>query len=129
MLLYHNKIEYARVVETVSVTEEGMFLKDKTPDDYSGAVLDVELVHHVLLTDSSGYLEVWKLDNPSPQDKDRNSMEGNAVNIDGNLYRAGAGPAREWRIVPAKHLPAEYKTKADITKSIMVADGALGTRL
>ncbi len=128
MLLYHNKTEYSRVVETVDVTEEGVFLKDQTPDDYGGAVLQIELVHWVTLTDSSGYLEIIRFDNPVPMKKDKTPSDG-AINIDGQEYRTGGTPARDWTTVPAPNLPPAMKAKAEITKQIMDADGKSGTKI
>lgn len=129
MLLYHNKREYSRVVEIVSLTEDGMFLKDKTPDDYGGAVLETELVHQVTFTDLSGYIEILKLENPAPMDKNKNPMTGNAILIDGKQYMAGTSPARLWETRYAAKLPIEYKRKAEITLGIMKSDGAYGTAL
>lgn len=127
MLLYHNKVEYSRVVELVEVTEDGVFLKDQTPDDYGGAVLQVELVHLLTLTDISGYIEIIKLDNPPPMDKDRKEVDG-AITIDGVPYRSGGGgAARDWTTKPSKHLPPTTKAKADDVFKIMRADGDFGS--
>ena len=128
MLLYHNKTEYSRVVEVVDVTEDGMFAKDQTPEDYGGAVLQVEIVHWVTFTDTSGYLEILRFDNPVPMKKDKTPSDA-AVQIDGNEYRAGSSPARTWTTVAAPNLPPAVKSKADITKQIMEADGKFGTKL
>lgn len=126
MLLYHNKTEYSRVVEELDVTEDGIFLKDKTPDDYAGAVLTIEVVHQITLTDSSGYIEILKFDNPTPLNKDKTASTA-GINIDGKVYRPGATPVREWKTKAAPNLPPEMKQKADAVKAIMDADGTLGT--
>lgn len=126
MLLYHNKLEYSRVVEMIDVTEDGMFVHDQTPDDYGGAALQVEVVHLVTLCDSSGYVEILKFDNPPPMDKNRASMAGSAVTIDGETYRSGAFPAREWITKKSANLPVSHKNKADITLGIMEQDKRAG---
>lgn len=126
MLLYHNKTEYSRVVEELVVTEEGIFLKDKTPDDYAGAELTIEVVHQITLTDTSGYIEILKFDNPPPLNKDKTESTA-AINIDGKAFRPGASPAREWKTRAAPNLPPEMKTKADAVKAIMDSDGSGGT--
>lgn len=126
MLLYHNKLEYSRVVEMVDVTEEGLFVHDQTPPDYGGAVLQVEVVHMITLCDSSGYVEILKFDNPPPMDKDRVSMAGSAITVDGDVYRAGSSPARAWVTKKSANLSTAYRTKADITLGIMNQDKLSG---
>lgn len=128
MLLYHNKVEYSRVVETVDVTEEGIFLKDETPGDYGGAILQIEVVHQITFTDAAGYFEILKLDNPVPMKKDKTPANG-AILIDGKPYRAGGAPPRQWTTTLAPNLPPAVKAKADITKGLMDADGQQGTRI
>lgn len=126
MLLYHNKHELFRVVERVDITEEGMFVHDEVPDDYGGAVLTLEIVHRVAFADSAGYVEILHLDNPTPLDKQKNASAA-AIVIDGEQFRAGTSPARNWTKTHSAHLPADYKTKADITIGIMAGDGPAGT--
>lgn len=126
MLLYHNKLEHSRVIEVVEVTEDGVFVKDQVPDDYGGAVLQMELVHQVMLTDTAGYLEILKFDNPVPLKKDKTPSAA-AITIDGESYRPGATPPREWTRKPAPNLPPAVKAKAEITRRTMELDGLLGT--
>lgn len=129
MLLYHNKIEYSRVIEELDVTEEGVFLKDETPDDYAGATITIEVVHRITLTDASGYLEILTFDNPTPLDKNKVEVTG-AINIDGKVFRAGSGgKAREWTERAAPNLPPDVKQKADAVKALMEEDGTRGTHI
>lgn len=128
MLLYHNKVEYSRVVEVVTVTEEGMFKKDETPEDYGGAEMDVEVVHMITLTDVTGYIEVLKFDNPEPLDKDRQATKS-PVTLDGKDHRSGSGTPRIWVTRPSANLPARVKEKADMVLEIMRTDGAFGSPL
>lgn len=126
MLLYHNKIEYSRVVEVVEVTEDGMFALDQVPDDYGGAVLQVEIVHQLTLTDASGYVEILKMDNPVPLNKSKQPSTA-AITLDGKDFRPGSSPARTWATKAAPTLSAQIKAKADITLGIMRNDGDFGT--
>ncbi len=126
MLLYHNKFEYSRVVETVEVIEDGMFVKDQTPDDHGGAVLQVELVHRITFTDTAGCVEILHLDNRKPLGKNK-EQSGAAITLDGEPYKPGATPARVWTTVKSTHLTQAVKTKAEITLNIMLLDGLLGT--
>lgn len=128
MLLYHRKTEYSRVYEVMDITEEGMFMKDGAPDDYGGAVLQIELVHEVTVCDASGYLEVLKFDNPKPLNKDKEPAE-NPITLDGKDHKPGSGEPRVWTTRPAPNLPPEMKAKVDEVKKIMESDGEQGTRL
>lgn len=128
MLLYHNKIEYSRVVEILEITEEGAFAQDQTPEDYSGASLQVEVVHQLALCDAAGCVEILKLDNPTPLNKDKQPTSA-AVILDGKELRPATGPdpSRTWTTRPAPNLPQPIKDKADITFGIMSSDGDFGT--
>lgn len=128
MLLYHNKVEYSRVVEELDVTEDGIFLKDKTPDDYSGAVMRLEVVHRVTMADSAGHVEILKFDNPVPLDKEKKPSTA-AVEIDGKPHRPGSSPARVWTTRAAPNLPADVKSKADVVLEVMKSDGESGSRV
>lgn len=128
MLLYHNKTEYSRVVEILDVTEEGLFLKDGAPDDYAGAILQLEVVHQITLTDASGYIEILKLDNPVPLNKEKEPAT-NPIHLDGKEFRPGTGDPRTWTTKPAPNLPADMKTKADLVLQIMKTDGDFGTSI
>jgi len=126
MLLYHNKVEYSRVIEVVEVTEEGMLAKDQTPEDYGGAVLEVEVVHQMTLCDAAGCIEILKFDNPKPLNKQKEPSAA-AIQLDGKEFRPGATPARTWSTRSAPNLTPELKKKADITLGIMRNDGDFGT--
>jgi hypothetical protein len=128
MLIYHNKYEYSRVVEIVDVTEEGTFLQDGAPEDYGGAVLQVEVVHHITFTDSAGCLEVLRLNNPTPLDKNKAPSPA-AITIDGKPYREGASPARRWETLVSDSLPTTIKEKAEAMLWIMNSDGNSGTEI
>lgn len=128
MLLYHNKTEYSRVVEILDVTEEGLFLKDGAPEDYGGAVLQLEVVHQLTLTDSSGYIEILKLDNPVPLNKKKEPAT-NPIHLDGREFRPGSGDPRVWTTKAAPNLSQAMKSKADLVLQIMRADGDFGTPL
>lgn len=126
MLLYHNKVEYSRVVEVIEVTEEGMFVKDQTPEDYSGASLQIEVVHQITFTDAAGCIEILKLDNPTPQNKKKQQSTA-AIHIDGKEYRPGSSPVRTWTTRVSSKLSPQMKNKAEITHNIMRSDGDSGT--
>lgn len=126
MLLYHNKLEYSRVIEVVEVTEDGMFAKDQTPDDYGGAVLQVEVVHQLTLADTAGHVEILKLDNPKPLNKDKQESSA-AIHLDGKEFRPGSSPPRIWTTRLAPSLPPQTKNRAGVTLTIMSLDGDSGT--
>lgn len=128
MLLYQNLHEYKRVIETVDITEEGMFLKDGAPDDYGGAVLQVELVHMLWLCDAAGQMQIVKLDNPKPMKKDKTPSD-NPIQMDGEEYKPGSGEPRIWTSKPGANLDPAIKTRADAVKQIMDSDGKTGTKL
>ena len=128
MLIYHNKYEYSRVVEIVDVTEEGTFLQDGAPEDFGGAVLQVELVHHITFTDAAGCLEVLRLNNPTPLSKEK-APSAAAITLDGKPYRAGSSPARRWETIVSDTLPQGVKEKAEAMLWIMDKDGKFGTNI
>lgn len=128
MLLYQNQHEYSRVIETVDITEEGMFLKDGAPDDYGGAVLQIELVHMVWLCDAAGQLQILKFDNKKPLKKDKTPSD-NPIQLDGKEYKPGAGEPRVWTTKASENLDPSIKTRADAVKQIMESDGEKGTKL
>lgn len=81
--LYKNFYEYSRVIETVSLTEEGMYVKDSTPEDYGGSIMNVEVVHKITMVDSTGKIEVMHFENPRPKNKERTT--DNSIYLDGTM--------------------------------------------
>jgi hypothetical protein len=94
---YRTLYEYSRVVETVALTEDGVYVKDRTPDSYGGSILNVEIVHRVTMMDSTGYVEELRFENPIPKSKEGNTDSGK-VTLDGNTILEGnaASDPRTW---------------------------------
>lgn len=89
---YTTMIEYLRRVETVHVTEQGIYLEGEVPDDYSGSILTMEVPHEVILVDESGQLVQQLFSPPKSLDKDNNPSEG--LMIDGTTVEAGDTPTK-----------------------------------
>lgn len=68
-------MEYQRVVSTVHVTEEGIFHKDKVPEDYVGPVVDMEVVHQIMFVKENGEFQVFTLKAPKAMNEKREEEE------------------------------------------------------
>lgn len=75
-------LEYQRLYTEVELTEEGMFLVDEIPSDYSGSfVARVELVFAVVSVDWGGRVRLQTYNPPEVQNQDRET--GLPIVIDG----------------------------------------------
>ena len=89
---YTSVTEYLRRVEKVNVTEQGNYLEDELPEDYSGSLLVMEVVHELILVDSSGQMFQQLLSPPKSMDKDGDPSQG--LSIDGSTVVDGATPTK-----------------------------------
>jgi hypothetical protein len=93
--LYKRYFEYSRVTSTVSVTDEGTFLKDEVPEDYGGAQMDIKVVHAVSMVNSSSEILILEFYVEPPMDKDR--KKGGPITRDGDpVFPASGDSSVEW---------------------------------
>jgi hypothetical protein len=90
---FHHYIQSAKVVSTQLITEQGAYKKDQLPDEYGGAVLEVEVVHAVYLTDQTG--STIKLEFDVPEAMDKEDKTGGPYNLDGNEIKEQSGESEE----------------------------------
>lgn len=132
MLLYNTFKEYARIQEEVSVTDEGIFIKGRTPDSYGGPVLNMWMVHMVHMVDAGGNFQTLEFHNDEPLNKDKSSKLG-VIKLDGVVpvsphlgsRVANGGDERTWVTKKSTILPERYKTKGDTTWALRVSDAAI----
>jgi len=119
--LFRNLYEYSRVIETVTLTEEGIFVKDRIPDDYGGSTMNVEVVHHITMVDSAGHLDIFYFENPVPKSKDRSLISG-PVFLDGKSIVTGPGDQRDWTTRKNPNLTAGIKAAAEVFLVLVQSD-------
>ena len=86
---YVEHIWWLKWYATLVVTEEGIFIKDKVPDDYGGPKLEVESVQRVIFATRQGYL--WKHeyhDLSMVQDKEKKKGVGYHLDAVSTLFAA-----------------------------------------
>lgn len=128
-LLYNTFKEYIRVIEELSLTEVGLFIKGRTPDDYGGPIIDFSVVHIVHMVDLSGAMQTLEFHNPPPLNKDKTTTAG-AILIDGATVaspalgsQAGAGgDARTWVSKKSTVLATAVADKASIVFGLRSSD-------
>lgn len=82
--------EYKRLYLEAELTEEGLFVSGKTPDDLiTSFTATVELVFAVIMVDSVGRISFQKYNPPPVLDKDRNEID--TFEVDGREVRSGSG--------------------------------------
>jgi hypothetical protein len=122
--LFRTYREYSRIVETVTLTEEGTYVKDRTPDEYGGSMMNVEIVHRVTMMDATGYIEELQFENPVPKSKDGKTASGE-IKLDGTKIKdavdGGADP-REWTTRKNDLLTDAQKALGDRQVAMMKAD-------
>ena len=102
---YHGWEELFRVIETQSITEDGVYKVDHTPEIYKGSgVLDVDVVHWIIMVDDGGRLQRFAFDIAEALDEE--DLLGGAVNLDGTEIKAAPGPSEV-----ATELTREYSGK------------------
>ncbi len=128
-MLYRTYQEYARVVEEVAATEDGVFKKDRTPETYGGAVLKLQIVHEIQMVDAGGRMEFLKFENPEPKNKDETSTPGQIVK-DGQVQFAGSGgDPRTWTTIVNSKLSNRLKALAAETVALREEDGTAGSEV
>lgn len=121
-LLYNTFKEYIRVVEDLSMTEVGIFIKGRVPDDYGGPIIDFSVVHIVHMVDLAGTMQTLEFHNVPPLNKDKTTKVG-VIKIDGATPAAPAlgsgagsgGDARTWVSRKSTVLASEVMARGDIT--------------
>lgn len=86
-------LETRKVVSTQLLTENGAYKKDQLPDDYGGAVLEIEAVHAIYLSNTTG--KTIKLQFQVPEAKDKDDKTGGPYNLDGEEIKAQSGESSE----------------------------------
>ena len=121
--LYRTMYEYSRVVETVTLTEDGVYVKDRVPDEYGGSQINVEVVHRVTMMDMTGYVEELRFQNPIPKSKNNNTTSGK-ITLDGTEIDAGTGGSdpREWTTRKNDKLTTDQKTLGDFQVALIKQD-------
>ena len=108
--LYNRFFEYARVVVTVVVTEEGVYLKDNVPDTYGGAELELDMVWAVFMINAKAEMSLWELAPDYPMDKDK--KKGGPIMRDKVKIREKVGDSAvpvEQRLVINENLDEDRK--------------------
>lgn len=124
-LLYRTMYEYSRVVETITLTEDGAYVKDKMPEGYGGSFMNVEIVHRVTMMDMSGYIEVLNFENPVPKSQNDATTSGKIM-LDGVEILVGdaGSDARTWttRLNANAAIPEAMKTSAKNREALAKKD-------
>ncbi|MCF1458421.1 MAG: hypothetical protein LPH21_12935 [Shewanella sp.] len=87
---YTTMFEYLRRIAKVEVTEQGVYLDGEVPDDYGGAIIQMEVPYEVLMVDSSGQIVQQLYQPPTPLNKNDEPADG--LVIDGATAIAGDSP-------------------------------------
>lgn len=124
---YRTLYEYSRVVETVTLTEDGVYVKDSVPDEYGGSQINVEIVHRVTMMDMTGYVEELRFQNPIPKSKNGNTTTGK-ITLDGKSTideGTGGSDARTWTTRISEKLTDGQKTLGKAQVAMIDADRTL----
>jgi len=126
-LLYRTMYEYSRVYEEVTLTEEGVYVKDQVPDEYGGSQMNVEIVHRVTMMDMTGYIEELRFENPIPKSKNGNTTSGQVL-LDGDEILAGTGGSdpRTWTTRKNDTLTSNQKSLGDFHVALIKKDRETG---
>lgn len=125
--------EVSRVQETVTVTTEGVYKKDRQPADYGGPLLSVKLCHYVRMADATGAIVEFEFSNEEPLNQDGTSTPG-PITIDGTPkvlpvgVAEGTGDPRTWTTKKATRLvTANQQAMINSVEALIAADGPSGT--
>ncbi|GMQ91714.1 MAG: hypothetical protein BMS9Abin11_1025 [Gammaproteobacteria bacterium] len=108
---FHGWEELYRIVEYQIVTEDGVYKKDHTPEQYNGTgVLEVEVIHAVFMVDEGGRITRMAFDIEEAKDED--DLLGGPVKLDGKEITSQSGASavpteltREWSVSLAASNP------------------------
>ena len=115
--------EFIKRFTEVAVTEEGLFLSNDVPEDLTGSIFYVNVVHSYLFVDNNGNLHPMFLKAPDVMDSDRNIVPYPLSEIQESIVPVTTNDVYVVGDDYQHAFPTALKNKAQGNKTAMESDG------